>query len=109
MAPGASVPLLLQPDAAIRLSKEVLFKVLGDEAVLLDLHSNQYFGLNEVGCRIWQLIPELGRLDAIRDRLVEEYDVSIDQAWHDLKILITELMQRGLVSAIPAPPDPVID
>jgi len=109
MAQGSAAPLFLQPDIAIQLSEKVLFKVLGDEAVLLDLHSNQYFGLNEVGCRIWQLIPELGRLASIRDRLVEEYDVSVDQAWHDLKTLIAELLQRGLVSATTAPPDPVLE
>ncbi len=81
------------------MSPEVLFKVLDDEAVLLDPLSGQYFGLNQVGCRIWQLIPELGRLGSIRDRLVEEYDVSADQAWQDLKTLIAELLGRGLVSA----------
>src|SRR5262245_13310735 len=101
--------MTLQADSVIQASPQVLFKILENEAVLLDLQSGEYFGLNEVGCRIWQLIPELGRMGPILDRLVEEYDVAADQAWHDLKALMTELLQRGLVSAVPAPPDPVID
>jgi coenzyme PQQ synthesis protein D (PqqD) len=99
----------LRADTVVHLCPKVVFKVLDDEAVLLDLQSGEYFGLNEIGCRIWQLIPASGRLEAIRDRLVEEYDVPADRAWHDLKALIAELLQRGLVSAIPAPPDPVIE
>ena len=102
-------PSALQTDTVIQVSPRVLCKVLENEAVLLDLQSGEYFGLNEVGCRIWQLIPAQGSLGAIRNCLVEEYDVSTDQAWHDLEILIAELMQRGLVSAIPAPSDPVIE
>jgi len=90
-------------DTAVQLCPEVLFKVLDDEAVLLDPGSGQYFGLNEVGCRIWQLIPAHGRLGAICDRLVEEYDVAADRAWHDLRILIAELMRRGLVRAVAEP------
>ncbi len=96
--------LLLQADTTIRLSPEVLFKVLEDEAVLLDPLSGQYFGLNEVGCRIWELIPVHGRLGTIRDRLVEEYDVPPEQAWQDLRALIAELMRRGLVTAVSEPP-----
>jgi hypothetical protein len=99
----------LKADTVVHLCPKVVFKVLDDEAVLLDLQSGQYFGLNEIGCRIWQLIPELGRLAPIRDRLVREYDVSADHAWHDLKTLIAELLQRGLVNAIPAPPDSVLE
>jgi len=97
-------PSSLRADTTIRLSPKVLFKILDDEAVLLDLQSGQYFGLNELGCRIWQLIPAHGRLGEIQDLLVEEYDVSTDQAWHDLEDLIAELMRRGLVSAVPEPP-----
>lgn len=101
-APCSSLPFL-HAETDIRLCKEVLFKVLDDEAVLLDLNSGQYFGLNEIGCRIWQLIPEHSRLGAIRDRLVEEYDVTADRAWDDLEILITELIRRGLVTAVSEP------
>lgn len=94
----------MRTDTAVRLCPEVLFKVLDDEAVLLDLDSGQYFGLNELGCRIWQLIPAHGRLGVIRDRLMEEYDVSADRAWSDLETLIAELIRRGLVRTDPEPP-----
>jgi hypothetical protein len=91
----------LQAETAIQLSPEVLFKHLGDEAVLLDLESGQYFGLNEVGSRIWQLIPAHGYLGTIRDHLVKEYDVQADRAWHDLETLVAELMRRGLIATVP--------
>ena len=35
----------------------VLFKTVSDGAVLLHVEEEIYFGLNDVGTRIWQLLP----------------------------------------------------
>ncbi len=54
------------PEEAIsceaRISPDVLFRELAGEAVLLDLKSQRYFGLGEVGTRIWQLLDEQGEI-----------------------------------------------
>ena len=42
----------------IEISEDVLFQEVGGETVLLDLASEQYFGLDAVGTRIWQLLGE---------------------------------------------------
>ena len=55
---------MMQPRLAdqITVSPEVLFQEVGGEAVLLDLASESYFGLDDVGMRIWQLLQEQGSL-----------------------------------------------
>ena len=35
---------------------DILSRILDGEAVLLDLASGTYFGLNPVGSRVWELI-----------------------------------------------------
>jgi hypothetical protein len=70
--------------------------------VLLDLASGTYFGLNDVGTRIWQLLEAGKPLPHIADALAEEYEVSREQAVHDAEALVTELRQRGLL--VEAPP-----
>jgi hypothetical protein len=57
---------MMQPRLAdqITVSPEVLFQEVGGEAVLLDLKSESYFGLDDVGMRIWQLLQEQGSLRA---------------------------------------------
>lgn len=104
MEPPPPNPYEIRACTVIRHAADVLFTALGEESILLDLKSGTYFGLNEVGSRIWQLIPTHGRLDAIRDRLIEEYEVQADRAWQDLETLVVELLRRGLVAAIPQPP-----
>jgi hypothetical protein len=87
----------LRADTILRPSPDVLFRDLGDEAVLLDLKSGTYFGLNAVGSRIWQLIVAQAPLGTVRDRLLAEYDVQAEQAWEDVEVLAGELVRRGLL------------
>ncbi len=45
-------------EAMWKLSPDVVFRDLDGEAVILDLVSGTYFGLNEVGTRVWRLVDE---------------------------------------------------
>jgi hypothetical protein len=77
-------------------SKDVMFRDLDGEAVILDLDSGTYFGLNTVGTRIWQLIEQHGRLKTVLDELAREYDASPDQLEKDLLDLVARLADASL-------------
>ncbi len=81
----------------LRRFDQVLAQEVGSEAVLLNLASEQYFGLNPVGVRIWALLPECADLGAIHLRLCEEYDADPGQIETDLLALASSLLEAGLV------------
>ena len=85
-------------DQTITLSPDVISQEVSGETVLLDLNSENYFGLDEVGTRIWQLIKERGDLNIIFDTLLEEYDVDKERLERDLDALLTEIADLGLVT-----------
>lgn len=80
---------------------QVLFRQLDDEAVLLDLGSGIYFGLNDVGARTWQLILEHGVLLRVLDALVEEYDAEREVVERDLLALAAQLVAKKLATVTP--------
>ena len=82
----------------IALSPDVISQEVSGETVLLDLESENYFGLDEVGTRIWQLIKETNELQSIFDTLLEEYDVSEERLQLDVSTLLTEIEGLGLVA-----------
>ena len=84
----------------VRIKDDVIFNNLQGEMVLLNLKTGIYFGLDPVGTRAWQLIQDHGRLGAVRDALLEEYEVSADRISKDLKDLVTRLAEKGLVEVI---------
>jgi hypothetical protein len=85
-------------DQRITLSPRVISQEVSGETVILDLESENYFGLDAVGTRIWQLIGEHGDLRRIVTTLLEEYEVEEAQLLTDLETLITDAAGRGLIS-----------
>jgi len=77
----------------------IVFQSLQEELVLLNLHTGIYFGLNEVGARIWQLIQthRQAPLQRVLDALVKEYDVRPERCTDDLLELIARLEENRLL------------
>ena len=75
-------------DSIIKVGKEQVACDLAGEAVILSLKSGQYFGLNEVGTQIWNLIQEPKTVGAVFEALLQEYDVALDQLERDLLALL---------------------
>ena len=69
----------------------------GGHTVLLDYAGGQYYGLDEVGTRIWELVREGSSLGAIVDRLADEYEAPRDVLHADASALLAELVARRLV------------
>jgi hypothetical protein len=83
----------------LRIADEVIFRVLSDEAVILNLATSRYFGLNSVGTRLWQLIAEHGSEEQVIEAFLAEYEVDERRLRQDLADLIQQLTQKGLVQS----------
>ena len=79
------------------ISDEVLSQEVNGETVLLDLEGESYFGLNEVGTRIWQLLKDELSIGLVLDTLDGEYDVSREQLEIDVTKLLGSLEESGLI------------
>jgi hypothetical protein len=84
-------------DALIEIEENVLFRELSGEAVLLNVETGNYFGLDQVGTRAWTLIREHKALSKVVGLMEAEYDVSRDVLGSDLVALAKELSAHGLV------------
>jgi hypothetical protein len=76
----------------------VLFRNLDGEAVLLNLDSEEYFGLDSVGTDIWQAVTGDANLEEAYVTLLAEYDVDAVQLRTDMSEFIQELLDAGLIS-----------
>lgn len=87
----------------IRPSPSVVFTDLEDgSAVLLDLNSKFYYSLNDTGRLVWQVFdsePSV-QVENLVSKIVEEYDVSEEDARRDVEEFITNLSKEGLVEIL---------
>ena len=81
----------------VKAAKEQVSCDLGGEAVILNLKSGEYFGLDPVGARVWSLIQELRSVKAVRDTILEEYDVEPEVCQRDLLALLRDMADQSLI------------
>jgi hypothetical protein len=84
-------------ESRISVPEDVLFRDLGGEAVLLSLKTGKYYGLDEVGTRMWSLLVEHGRVEPAYRALLDEYDVIEERLRQDLLNLINDLAAQQLL------------
>lgn len=84
-------------DAPFRRAEHVVSAAEGDRTVLLDPLQGEYFGLDEVGTRIWELLPAHPTAAALAERLFEEYDAPRQTLAADAARLLGQLAARKLV------------
>lgn len=72
-------------------------QVEGD-CVLLDIDSGEYYSLNEVGGRVWELCDGTRSVGAIAETLCTEYDVPQETTLADAHELLASLADAGLVA-----------
>lgn len=84
---------------AVKISEDVVFRDLSGEAVILNLATGTYFGLNEVGTRMWNLIAEGKSGEQVIETLLGEYEVEEKQLRSDYESLVKQLLEKGLVKA----------
>ena len=81
----------------ISIPPDVLVSALAGESVLLNLKSEKYFGLDEVGTRMWSAITSSGSIQEAYETLLAEYDVEAERLRHDLSDLIEKLVEQELI------------
>jgi hypothetical protein len=78
----------------------VLVRELAGESVLLNLNTEAYFGLDEVGTRMWKVLTGQGQsAEAALAALLGEYEVEESKLRADMEGFIQRLLELGLLDA----------
>ena len=78
-------------------ARHVVAAVHGTRTVLLDPRRGRYYGLDEVGGRVWSLASERRSVGEIVSVLADEYDVERDQLETDVAEVLRALKTKGLI------------
>ncbi len=82
----------------VQLSETLFAQEVDGEMVLLDMKSENYFGLDAVASEIWKLLQEGKSLEEILLELMEIYDVDETTLRQDLSNFIEQLQEQGLAT-----------
>jgi len=83
------------------LSSDTVVRSVGEETVLLNLQTEQYYVLNDVGSRVLHHLTSGATPAEAIERLAEEYDVGRDRLQRDVERVIEDLLAAALVEFRP--------
>ena len=70
---------------------------MAGEAIVLNMKSGVYFGMDQVAALIWNLIEKPRTVGEIRDAIMQEYEVDSDTCEQDLRSFLDHLQSAGLI------------
>jgi len=82
----------------IQVPDDVYFNDVDGEAIILNTETGKYYGLDEVGTRMWTLLADHGQVEPAYHALLAEYDVEEERLLEDLVRLVDELVSHGLLA-----------
>jgi hypothetical protein len=83
----------------VAVSTDVLVQELpGEETVLLNTATEEYFGLDAVGTHMWTVLLDAGSVDDACTRLLHHYDVDEGGLRDDVRAFVGKLLERGLIT-----------
>jgi coenzyme PQQ synthesis protein D (PqqD) len=81
----------------VRVAPDVMFRLVGDEGVLVNLSTERYLGLNAVGARMWAALGSSSSIEAAYEQLLQEYEVEPAKLRADLDEFVDRLLGQQLI------------
>jgi len=92
----------IDPKARVRMRKDVLIQNIEGESILLNLATENYFALDEVGTSIVTTLDGSDSVAAATRKLLEIYAVEEAKLTEDITQLVNQCEQEGLLQIVSA-------
>jgi hypothetical protein len=90
----------ITPATVVVASKEQLSVPAAGQVVIAGLRKGNYYALDAVGARVWELVQTPVAVTELRQRIAEEYDVSAERCEADLLELLEAMAEQGLIEVV---------
>ena len=77
-------------------ARDIVTTEIGEGLALLNLSTNQYFSLNEVGAYVWEVLQTPRQRDEIVRAVTEKYEVAPELCAPDVDLLLEDLRNAAL-------------
>jgi hypothetical protein len=95
------LPVHTRTDVFVVPSHVLLQELPNQGLIFLDLRTEEYFGLDAVGTRMYEAIVASGSVQAAQVQLLGEYDVDAQTLEYDMISFVDALVERGLLAHQP--------
>lgn len=88
----------IDEDATVSVAENQVSSDLDGESVVLDLDQGIYYGMNELGSRVWQIIQNPVSVQEIIVTVQDEYEVDRERCKQDILSFLNQLDEQNLIT-----------
>ena len=86
--------------AVVKRNMEVLASLVAGEVVIYNELKGAYFGLNQMGSKIWALLDSPRTIDSLVSELLSAFEVSPEQCRSDLSTFLEQMISKQLITIV---------
>jgi len=90
----------IKPEYILQRNGELLTSTLDEQIVMMHVYDGNYYSLNNIGTRIWQILETPLTFNELVIKLVDEFEVSKEQCVDDITPFINELIEKQILSLV---------
>lgn len=83
--------------AKVSIADDILVRELENESVILNLNSESYYGLDEIGTRFWNVLTTSESIQDAYEALLGEFEVDAHMLRKDLTQMVKKLIDKGML------------
>ena len=84
-------------ETTLQRNDEVIEADIDGDKVMMDIESGNYYGLDPVACRIWEILATPMTANQVAEQLIHEFDVSLEQCKTDIQPFIEDMITNQLL------------
>ncbi|PKP23164.1 MAG: PqqD family protein [Bacteroidetes bacterium HGW-Bacteroidetes-21] len=81
----------------IQRNPKLLSSQIDGETIMMNMHDGNYYGLNEIASRIWEVIEKPVEFNQLVETLLSEFDVEQETCTKDVSLFLKQLEQKKLI------------
>jgi hypothetical protein len=87
----------IRPDTMLQRKPGLLFNEIDGEIVMLSVENSEYYGMDKVGSRIWQLLENQMQFKELVTRLMDEFDVAEEKCSRETLNFVKKMTEKKLL------------
>ena len=90
--------IVISPETILHRKSDLLYNIIDGEVIMLSVENSEYYGLDRIGSRIWELLEHPISFKALIDKIMDEYEVPETQCKSDTLTFINILIDKKLIT-----------
>lgn len=88
----------ISTQTTIQRQQGMIQAVIDGETIMMNVENGEYYGLDSIASRIWELIETPQTVDALKKQLLEEFAVDDAQCQNDVIQFLTEMGGKKIIT-----------